>query len=181
MRTKQEFKRVQSDLILLDIRVHKHHRLDLVIDAVPDKVKLKDELLSKDEAVVSLTEKLVEEVVILFEQLLVEILSVKAHATCKGLRAFKGLMATKLQSIVDIFEHGFLDVLEDRRFATISVKGAAALLLISRLQALQLALLDQAFLPSHVAFVQIEKFGLFKDLFCQKAHYLRIYVLLIDA
>ena len=41
---------------------------------MPDEVKLKDELLSKDEAVVSLAEKLVEEVVILFDQLVQNVL-----------------------------------------------------------------------------------------------------------
>ena len=131
--------------------------------------------------VVSIYGDLLQVVVILFEQLFVEILGVKAHASCKGLTASKGLLATSLQFIVDIFEHGFLDMLEDRRFTTIGIEGVTALLFISRLQALQLALLDQTFLPSHVAFVQIEKFGLFEDLFGQKAYYLRIDVLLIDA
>ena len=72
-------------------------------------------------------------------------------------------------------------MLEDRRFAARGIEGVTALLFISRLQALQLALLDQAFLPSHIAFVQIEKFGLFEDFFGQKAHYLCIDVIFIDA
>ena len=54
MRAQQVLEGVQSDLVLLHVGVHEHHRLDLVVDAVPDEVEFEDQLLAEDEAEVSL-------------------------------------------------------------------------------------------------------------------------------
>lgn len=59
MRAKKELKGVESDLVFLDVGVHKDHRLNLVVDTVSDKVKFEDELLAEDKSEVSLAEELV--------------------------------------------------------------------------------------------------------------------------
>ena len=56
MGSQQILKCVQSDFVLLDVRVHKHHALYTVVDAMPDKVVLKQQLFSKDEAEISIAE-----------------------------------------------------------------------------------------------------------------------------
>ena len=67
MRAQQVLEGVQSDLVLLHVGVHEHHRLDLVVDAVPDEVELQDKLLAKDKAKVGLAQELVQEIVILLD------------------------------------------------------------------------------------------------------------------
>jgi hypothetical protein len=44
---------VQSNLILLHISINKDHAFNLVVDAVPDEVVLKDKLFSKDKSEIS--------------------------------------------------------------------------------------------------------------------------------
>jgi len=76
---KEELKGVEPDLVLLDVGVHEHHRLDLVVDAVPNEVKLEDELLAEDKPKVSLTEELVEEGVVLFDELVENVLQDRSN------------------------------------------------------------------------------------------------------
>ena len=67
MGAKKELKGVESNLVFLDVRIHKNHRFNLVVDAVPDEVEFKNELLAEYKSEVGLTEKLVEEGVVLLD------------------------------------------------------------------------------------------------------------------
>jgi len=69
MRAQQVLECVQADLVLFDVAVHEHHRLDPVVDAVAHKVELKNELLAKYESKVGSTQKSVQEWIILLDHL----------------------------------------------------------------------------------------------------------------
>ena len=57
--TQQRLVSVQTDLILLHVGVYQHHRLNLVVYAVSNKVIFKYQLFSKDKPKVNFSEQLI--------------------------------------------------------------------------------------------------------------------------
>jgi len=74
VRAKQILKRIQSDFVLLYIRINEDHAFYTVVDAMSDKVKLKEQLFAKDEPEVSFTEQLVDERVVGAHKLVLDVL-----------------------------------------------------------------------------------------------------------
>ena len=70
----QRLVRVEPDLVLLDVRVNQHHALNLIFNAVADKVIFEDQLLPEDEAEVRLAQQLIEEAVIFADQVVENVL-----------------------------------------------------------------------------------------------------------
>ena len=97
MGAKKELKGVESNLVFLDVRIHKNHRFNLVVDAVPDEVEFQNELLAEYKSEVGLTEKLVEEGVVLLDQLVEDVLQDRSD--------LRHLEALKPSLILDLLIH----------------------------------------------------------------------------
>ena len=61
---------IESDLVLLHVRVDENHALDLVLYAVLDKVVFEDQLLTEHEPEVDLSQELIQELIVLSYQVI---------------------------------------------------------------------------------------------------------------
>lgn len=59
------FEGVETDLVLLNIRIHEDERLHTIVDAVTDKVEIEKHLLTEDVAEVRLRQQHVKEGIVL--------------------------------------------------------------------------------------------------------------------
>jgi hypothetical protein len=81
--SQQGFVCVEAYFVLLHIGVYQNHRLDLVINAVADKVVLQDHLFPKDETEVNFCQKLIN-VAIVFPNKLIQYVLKNGSYFCEG-------------------------------------------------------------------------------------------------
>jgi hypothetical protein len=81
--SQQGFVCVEAYFVLLHVGVNQYHRLDLVINAVADKVILQDHLFPKDETEVNFCQKLIN-VAIVFPDKLIQYVLKNGSYFCEG-------------------------------------------------------------------------------------------------